>query len=184
MRATPHRLTLSFIILVGLALPGISTTSECSSPPRTCELELSLSRTSWTADERIVASLALQNKSSVPIMVVKAWLPSGWTLRRQYLESGTAKHEERSGGITRGATGEFYTARRQPDEYSTIAPQESLKVEVDLTPWLRGQGKKVPEGDYRVVVWYRYKTSKEEEGLPLLDCSAESNEIAFRVSSD
>ena len=132
MRSLPGRFPLPLIVLMVSVLLATSTSGRSSSS-KSCELVLSLPRTVWQTDERIVATLVLQSRSSISTMVVKAWLPSGWTLRRQYLEGSASKSEERSGGIMRGVTGEFYTARRQPDEYATIVPQESLKVEEPIS---------------------------------------------------
>jgi len=84
----------------------------------------------------------------------------------------------------RGATGEFYSARRQPAEYVSVEPDDSLKVEVDLTNWLRNQNEVIPTGEYRVSVWYRYESSEEEAALPLFDRLVLSNEASLRVSDE
>lgn len=173
----PHQ-----VLLLGLLVCALSGAPLASS--EAFDLVLSVSKTVWQPGERVKATLVFENNTVSPITIVKTWLPSGWKIHRRYSLDGAEKDEELSGGIMRGAKGEFYSARRQPAEYVTIESHDSLKVEVDVTSWLRNQNEVVPTGEYRVSVWYRYESSEEEAALPLLEESVVSNEVRFRVSDD
>lgn len=167
------------LLVLGILAGTVSSADLVPSEP--FGLVLSLSKTVWQQDERVKATLVFENNTGSAVTIVRPWLPSGWKVRRRYSLDGEQRHEERLGGILRGVTGEFHSARRQRAEYITVESHDSLKVEVDLTSWLRNQGDEIPEGEYRVSLWYRYERSREEAALPLLDKPIFSNEVVLWI---
>ena len=146
-----------------------------------CEFVLSVPKTEWQPDEKVVATLLFKNKGSSPVTVVESWLPSGSEITRKYVQDGRPQEDTLFGGTLRGVTGEHYSAVRQPEEYVTVAPGGSLKTEVNLTSQLRNGQKEIPEGEYQVVLRYRYERSKEEATMSLFGWGVDANHVQLRV---
>ncbi len=147
------------------------------------KLVLTVPKSVWGSGETVKATLAFENNTASAATIVRTWLPSGWKIQRRFSLDGERREEERSGGIIRGVTGESYSARRQPEEYVLVESNDSLKMKLDLTSWLRNQREEIPAGEYRVSVWYGYERSEEEAALPLLDKTIFSNEVVFSINA-
>jgi len=155
----------------------------CGETPNStsCELVLSPAKTEWLPDEKVVVTLLFKNMGSSPVTVVEGWLPSSWEITRKYVQDGRPQENTLFGGTIRGVSGEYYSAVTRPEEFVTVAPGGSFKTEVDLTSRLRNGQDRIPEGDYRVVLRYRYERSKEEATISLFDGALESNPVQLRV---
>jgi len=180
MRASAVRFTGVLVLCVcslALIYAWCGVTSDSSS----CELVLSVPKMEWRPDEKVVATLLFKNKGSSPVTVVEGWLPSSWEITRKYVQDGRPQENTLFGGTIRGVSGEHYSAATRPEEFVTVAPGGSLKTEVDLTSRLRNGQEQIPEGDYLVILRYRYERSKEEATMSLFDGALESNPVQLRV---